>query len=906
MHHVVPPVLPTAVPAWRVPLLAAILIAFLAARPASAVPAAGESGAADVVVYGATPAGCCAAVAAARESAAVILLEPTAHVGGLCTGGLSFSDSNQTIRSTVRGLFDEWFGRVAADYARRGVRLPYDVAVKDAAHWTCEPHVAARVTREMLDEAGVRVVTDAVLTDVVKDGARIIRLDTRAGGYSGRIFIDATYEGDLMAAAGAGHASGREGRDAFGESLAGRQYPKPVMAIDGLDDAGRPLPLVTDTERGPDDVGDDGVMVFSFRLCLTKDPANRVPFPEPDHYDPARFELVRRYLAQERRPALLWDLYRLPGGKVDANIGIGRQFSLGLVGGSAGWCAADAEERARIFEAHRQYTLEMYRFLTTDPAVPEPLRKRLAELGLCRDEFPETGHFSPALYVREGRRLRGLHVLSQRDILDEPAKDDPVIVSSFPIDSHDCRRIALPGGGVVNEGTIFPVRMQGRPHGYPYHVPFRALLPRPEECDNLLVPVALSATHVAMSSVRVEPTWMILGQSAGIAAALAAVADVPPAALPYPRLRARLLARGQVLDLPDLTNATPAVTEQTLFRSGLDGYHTYRIPSLLVTPAGTVLAFCEGRRASPRDDGDIDLLVKRSTDAGRTWSPQRVVHEEGDDAPITIGNPCPVVDAATGTIVLAFTRDNAAVFVTTSDDDGSTWSPPRDVSASALAEGWDWVATGPGIGIQLRAGPHRGRLVIPCDHRIDHGAARGPDAEWNSHMMLSDDGGATWQLSAPIRTGGNECQVIEGDDGTLLVNTRMQGGFAGWRGIATSADGGATWTAIRADEQLPCPKCQAALLRLRDGRVVFANPRPPTPQDDVPSRDRVDLTIRLSDDGGRTWPHARRLHAGPSAYAALAELDDGTILCLYEGGAAHPREWLRLARFTPAWIEAAP
>jgi sialidase-1 len=340
-----------------------------------------------------------------------------------------------------------------------------------------------------------------------------------------------------------------------------------------------------------------------------------------------------------------------------------------------------------------------------------------------------------------------------------------------------------------------------------------------------------------------------------------------------------------------------------LWTHGQDGYHTYRIPALLVTPAGTVLAFCEGRRNSPRDHGDIDLLVKRSEDGGRAWSAQEIVHEEGGDAEITIGNPCPVVDVKTGTIWMPCTRDNKAVLITKSTDDGRTWSKPRDISAAVMKPDWSWVATGPGIGIQLRHGPRAGRLVIPCDHRIDRGKKQrdAGESEWNSHMMLSDDGGETWSVSTPIQTGGNECQVIERADGTLVVNTRMQGGWQGWRGIATSKDGGETWSQITLDRQLPCPKCQASLLTLGDGRVLFANPNPPRDSGGRPSGERVNLTLRLSGDEGRTWPHARQLHTGPSAYSALAELADGTLLCLFEGGASHRREWIRLVRLPPGW-----
>jgi hypothetical protein len=512
---------------------------------------------ADVIVYGATPGGFCAAIAAAREGAKVVLLEPSAHVGGVNTGGLSFSDSNQTVRSTLLGLFEEWHQRIAADYAARGVKLPYDVAKKDNAVWTYEPHVAARVTDAMLKEAGVSVLTKQALTGVEKEGSKIVRLTTTTANHSAKVFIDATYEGDLMARAGVVWHIGRESRDEYGESLAGRQYPKQKLAIDPFDANGLPLPFITSLRPGDDQAGEETVMVYSFRLCLTKNPANRVPFPEPKAYDQARFELVRRYFQKYPDAPLPWDLYPLPGGKFDANNGIGKMFSMGLVGEANGWCASDPAGRTKLWEKHKQYTLEFYKFLTTDDAVPAKIRTTMSELGLCRDEFVETDHWSPQLYVREGRRMDGRYMLTQKDVLSDPKKDDPIAVSSFPIDSHDCRRIALPDG-VLNEGTIMPVHVPGRRHGPAYHIPYRAITPSASECSNLLVPVALSATHVAYSSVRVEPTWMTIGQSAGIAAALAAKDGVTVQALDYAKLRERLLARHQVLDLPVLPPLPPA------------------------------------------------------------------------------------------------------------------------------------------------------------------------------------------------------------------------------------------------------------------------------------------------------------------------------------------------------------
>ncbi|MDI1313789.1 FAD-dependent oxidoreductase [Prosthecobacter sp.] len=511
---------------------------------------------ADVIVYGATPGGFCAAIAAAREGASVVLLEPTDHVGGVNTGGLCFSDSNQTVRSTVLGLFEEWHTRIEQDYQLRSIELPYKVNEKDHKHWTYEPHVAAKITRQMLDEAGVKVLTKRVLKSLTKDGTHITKLTTSDGDFAAKVFVDGTYEGDLMAAAGVSWTIGREGRQEFGEPLAGKHYSKAKMMISGLDATGKPLPLITTTDAGPDEAGDKNVMVYSFRLCVTKDPANRVPFPQPAQYDPARFEVVRRYFAQEKRPHLLWDLYPLPGNKLDANNGIGKQFSMGLVGACNGWSEADQAGRAKIWEAHKQYTLEFYHFLITDPAVPEPLRQQMAEIGLCRDEFPAHDHWSPQLYVREGRRMIGEYIVSQKDIMDDPKKDDPIIVSSFPIDSHDCQRVGTQDM-VTDEGTIMPVRMDGRRHGYPYHIPYRAITPKAGECDNLLVPVALSCTHVGISSIRVEPTWMILGQSAGIAAAMSAKQKIAVQKLPYPALRERLLAQKQVLELPVLPDVPP-------------------------------------------------------------------------------------------------------------------------------------------------------------------------------------------------------------------------------------------------------------------------------------------------------------------------------------------------------------
>jgi hypothetical protein len=522
---------------------------------------------ADVIVYGATPGGFCAALAASREGTKVILLEPTKHVGGLSTGGLSHCDSNQMRREALTGLFEEWHRRIVQDYVDRGQPAPYDAMDKTpGVRWTFEPQVAMRVTHAMLKEAGVAIVTDCQLIAADMAGSKIVRLRTSQGSFAAKTYIDGTYEGDLMAAAGVSWTIGREGRAEYGESLAGKRYPKPRMAIEGFDAQGQPLPLVTGVDAGAEEAGDRHVMTYSFRLCFTRDPANFVPIPAPAKYDPAKFELARRAL-QAGVKGIGFDLYPLPGNKLDGNNSIHGQVSLGLVGGSNTWHLADPAERARLWEAHKQYTLEFLHFLRTDPAVPEKARSQYASLGFCKDEFAATGHFPPALYVRESRRLKGLYVLTQKDILEAPSKDDPIAVSSFPIDSHDCQRVALRDGGVVNEGTILPVRVPGSGVGYAYQVPYRAILPRAEQCGNLLVPVALGSTHVAMCSLRIEGAWMAIGQGAGVAAALAAQRGIKVQDLPYADLRARLLAQGQTLQLPPPPTtkaASPKAAEKPL------------------------------------------------------------------------------------------------------------------------------------------------------------------------------------------------------------------------------------------------------------------------------------------------------------------------------------------------------
>lgn len=363
--------------------------------------------------------------------------------------------------------------------------------------------------------------------------------------------------------------------------------------------------------------------------------------------------------------------------------------------------------------------------------------------------------------------------------------------------------------------------------------------------------------------------------------------------------------------------ALAAVPEQQeVFVAGRDGYHTYRIPALIVTTNKTLLAFCEGRKNSRSDTGDIDLLLKRSTDGGKTWGAQQVVW---DDGPNTCGNPCPVVDEQTGTIWLLLTHNpgntvearikqhepggTRTVWVSHSDDDGRTWSSPAEITASTKDPAWGWYATGPGVGIQIQHGPHRGRLVIPCDHSFNRADGAGGKAgvENGSHVIFSDDHGRTWKLGGTARPQMNESQVVELADGkgTLLLNMRTTSD-TNRRGHSLSRDGGQTWTAPEFQPQLVEPRCQASLLRYnwpegqKPGRLLFSNPA---------GTGRTNLTVRLSLDDGKTWPVAKTLHEGHSAYSCLAVLPDGSIGCLYERGPANPYQQITFARFPLAWLQ---
>jgi sialidase-1 len=363
---------------------------------------------------------------------------------------------------------------------------------------------------------------------------------------------------------------------------------------------------------------------------------------------------------------------------------------------------------------------------------------------------------------------------------------------------------------------------------------------------------------------------------------------------------------------PSQPSAPTTSDKVDVWTSGEGGYHTYRIPAVLRAPDGALLAFCEGRKGGRGDTGDIDLLMKRSADGGATWGEQRVLWDDGDNV---CGNPCPVLDRDTGMIFLFLTHNlghdheseiisgtsegTRTVWVMTSADGGARWSPPREVTDSTKRKDWTWYATGPGVGIQLEVGRHAGRLVIPCDH-IEADSRR-----YYSHVLLSDDHGATWRIGG--RSGRdqlNECQVAELDSGELVLNMRNYNRQKQARAVARSTDGGESFGEVTWDETLPEPICQARMVTVcasRGGGVVerwlaFSNPASPN------RRER--MLVRVSYDGGRGWHTAALLHGQAAAYSCLVDLSEGSanaVGCLYERGQKSPYERITFQR-----IELAP
>jgi hypothetical protein len=519
------------------PAKAATIPAFVEPAEGSVTAAEGplEDVSAQVVVYGATPSGVLAAVSAARTGASVALIEPTAHVGGMMSSGLSATDYGHT--STIGGYTDEFFDRVQA------------IEGSSYGRWRFQPSTAEAVFMTMLNGARVSVYPGEALAEsggVTMNGTRILSLQTTAGRrFTGTVFVDASYEGDLMAQAGVSYVIGRESASAYGESFAGVAAGATVFTAPAGIDPGFPV-----AAPGPIDSGDGRIQYSNFRLCFST-AANRIPFARPATYDPARYDIVDAYLewriARGNTPDLTWFLWpvALTNGKYDVNNN--GQVSIGLHGLNVSFPDGSYADRQVVFDELRSYTEGFLYFLRNDPRVPSTIRTQMARYGLCADEFEDTGNWPPLLYLREGRRMVGATVLRERDVLLTRTKPDTIAIASSALDTHHVSRWIDGSSRLRVEGGFWT----GRGAATRWSIPYRSLTPRADEATNLLVTVTVSDSHVANASLRMEPQYMMIGEAGGTAAAMAARAAggaIPVQSVDIARLRTALKSHGAVID----------------------------------------------------------------------------------------------------------------------------------------------------------------------------------------------------------------------------------------------------------------------------------------------------------------------------------------------------------------------
>ncbi len=504
----------------------------------------------DVAVYGGSAGGVIAAVAAAREGKTVILIEPGQHVGGMVSGGLGATDVGN--RLAIGGYAREFFDRVRDYYkAKYGAG---SVQFKDCADgFRFEPHVAEHVFRAMLAEHNIQVAHGARLDKVTLEGRKITSITYDKASIAAKVYIDASYEGDLMAKAKVTYTLGRESRADFNESIAGVQkhsaaHQWPVKVSPFFGDKAL-LPLVQTGQAAPPGDGDKKIQAYNFRMCMTQRPDQKIDWPRPVGYDARRYELLARYI--EKKPDLqvgqLMNPVKLPNGMTDTNNN--GAFSTDHIGANWDYPEATYPVRDKIWQDHIDYQMGFCYFLAHDPRVPRKLQQEINSWGLARNEFTDTNRWPHQLYVRESRRLRGLYFMTQSDIMEHRTKEDSIGLGSYNTDSHHVQRIVGPDGFVLNEGD-FQVGVQ------PYAIPYRSLVPKREECANLLVPVCMSASHVAYGTIRMEPVYMIMGQASGVAAALALKANVDVQSISVEMLKARLGAQKAVLSPELISKAT--------------------------------------------------------------------------------------------------------------------------------------------------------------------------------------------------------------------------------------------------------------------------------------------------------------------------------------------------------------
>lgn len=517
----------------------------------------------DVVIYGGTSAGIAAAIQTARMGKSVVLIEPSDHLGGLTTGGLGQTDIGN--KSAIGGISREFYVRIRRHYdspaawqwQTRGEYRSVGqsrTSPDESTMWTFEPHVALAIYRDWLKESGIRVELGQRLdrrAGVITTRSipwKILSIRMESGEfYRGRMFIDATYEGDLMAAAGVACTSGREDNSKYGETLNGSQKEKAVhhqfargvspFLIPGEPASGL-LPFVETAAEEPDGTGDHRLQAYCFRMCMSDHPENRIEWVKPDGYQEQWYELLlRNFEAGESRVPL--NIGLMPNRKTDANNNFG--FSTDFIGQNYAYPEASHEERLQIVARHRLYQQGLMWTLANHPRVPEKIRREVARWGMCKDEFIGGNGWQDQLYIREARRMIGDLVMTQHHCQGREVAGDSVGLAAYTMDSHHVRRHVDSEGFVRNEGDV-------QVGGFkPYPIGYRAIVPRADQCSNLLVPVCLSASHIAFGSIRMEPVFMVLGQAAGTAAVQAIEQNVPVQGIDQPKLRQRLLDDGMVL-----------------------------------------------------------------------------------------------------------------------------------------------------------------------------------------------------------------------------------------------------------------------------------------------------------------------------------------------------------------------
>jgi hypothetical protein len=512
----------------------------------------------DIVVYGGTSGGVSAAVQAARMGRSVILLEPGQHLGGMTSGGLGATDIGN--KRAIGGISREFYQRIRKHYEnaahwkyekRADYRGPVLNPNEDTA-WMFEPHVAEKIYRDWIRELKVPVVFGQRLDlakGIQKEGTRLVAITMESGQrYRGKIFIDATYEGDLLAKAGISYHVGREANTTYSETLNGVQvrsathhqfvkkvdpYRKPGDASSGL------VPRVHAGPPGNDGEGDRRVQAYNFRICATDCPENRRPWPKPDNYEEQQYELLlRNFEAGDLR--LPWHPLLMPNRKTDANNNFA--FSTDDIGSNYAYPDGDYASREKIWKEHLDYTKGLFWTLANHPRVPDSIRRYFQTWGLAKDEFVDTDNWPHQLYIREARRMVGDYVMTEHHCRGQRVAEDSVGLAAYTMDSHHTQRYVAADGWVRNEGDV---QVGGFP---PYPISYRALVPRATECSNLLVPVCLSASHISYGSIRMEPVFMVLGQSAATAAALAIADNVAVQQVNYRKLREQLLRDKQILD----------------------------------------------------------------------------------------------------------------------------------------------------------------------------------------------------------------------------------------------------------------------------------------------------------------------------------------------------------------------